>query len=59
MWSLIIYGEKRQLRKQVFLFQAKEAAQFNPFTATDSIVDAAVTKSKRKQCATRQGGCIK
>ena len=59
MWSLIIYGRKRQLGKQFLLFQAKEAAQFNPFTANDSIVDAAVTKLKRKQCATRQGRCIK
>ena len=37
-----------QLQKQFLLFQAKEAIQSNPFTATDRIVDAAVTKSNKE-----------
>ena len=36
------------LQKQFLLFQVKKAIQFNPFTATDRIVDAAITKSNKK-----------
>ena len=35
------------LQKQFLLFQVKKAIQSNPFTSTDRIVDAAITKSKK------------